>query len=89
MTFRLTPTGTGPILWFRVFLHATSKRACFIATGGPMALRAGEARVVEVVFTEYDACATPVDIATMAAVVEGTVEVSSRQEWALHYSFTP
>ncbi len=89
MTFRLTPTGTGPVLWVRVFLHAPSKRACFVATGEPLALRAGEARVVEVVFTEYDACATPFEVATMAAMVEGTVEVGSRQEWALHYSFTP
>jgi len=38
---------------------------------------------------EYDACATPFEIATMAAVVEGTVEVGSRQEWAVHYSFMP
>ena len=89
MAFRLMPTGTGSVLWVRVFLHASSKRACFMATGEPLALRAGEARMVEVVFTEYDACATPFEIATMAAVVEGTVEVASRQEWAVHYSFMP
>jgi hypothetical protein len=89
MAFRLTPTGTGPVLWVRVFLHATSKRACLIASGEPMSLRAGEPRVVEVVFDESDACTTPFEIATMAAVVEGTVEVASRQEWSIHYSFTP
>ena len=31
--------------------------------------------------------ATPFEIATMAVVVEGTIEVASRQEWSIHYSF--
>ena len=87
MVLRLAPSGTGPVLIVRAFLHATSKRACLLASTGPLALRAGEATTVEVVFDDSDACATPFEIATMAVVVEGTIEVASRQEWSIHYSF--
>lgn len=89
MVLRLAPSGTGPVLGVRAFLHATSKRACLLASTGPRALRAGGATSVEVVFDDSDACATPFEIATMAAVVEGTIEVASRQEWSVRYSFAP
>jgi len=89
MVFRLAPSATGPALTFLVFLHATSKRACLLASAAPFSLRAGESMAVEVVFDDSDECATPFEIASMAAVVEGTVEVASRQEWSVHYSFAP
>ena len=34
-----------------------------------------------------DRCGTPLDIATMALVVDGTIEVASRQTWTLRYLF--
>ena len=89
MSLDLFPSGTGPVLGSVAFLHATNKRACLIARGGPFALQAGQQRRLDVVFDESDACGTPVDIATMAVVVEGTIEVASRQEWAVRYLFTP
>ena len=46
-------------------------------------------RTVDVVFDRSDRCATPVTIRNMAAVVEGTVDVASRQEWALGYTLLP
>jgi hypothetical protein len=36
-----------------------------------------------------DRCPTPVTMATLDVVVEGTVEVASRQEWGLRYEFVP
>jgi hypothetical protein len=36
-----------------------------------------------------DVCAPPLTIATMDAGVEGSVEIASRQEWAVRYSFLP
>ncbi len=89
MVFRLTPTATGEALRFIVFLHATSKRACFMATTGPISLRAGEAQSLQVVLDPSDTCAVPFAISDMAAVVEGTGELASRQEWAIGYTFAP
>ena len=89
MVFRLAPSGTGPVLRFVVFLHAASTRACFVASTGPFALRAGEETSLQVVLDPSDACATPLAITNLAAVVEGIVEVASRQEWTIGYTFAP
>lgn len=89
MVFRLTPAATGEALRFIVFLHAASKRACFMATTGPVSVRAGAAQSVEVVLDPSDSCGVPLAITDMAAVLEGTVELASRQEWAIRYSFGP
>jgi hypothetical protein len=89
MVFRLTPSGTGPVLRFVVFLHAGSKQACFVASTGPFALRAGEETTFQVVLDPSEACLTPVAITDLAANVEGTVEVASRQEWRIGYTFAP
>lgn len=91
VTIRLdlqSPSG-GPVLYVRVFLHSTSLRACLIGRTGPLTLRPGAMERVDVVLDEADDCRTPVDIRTMAAVVEGTVEVASRQEWGIRYTFSP
>jgi hypothetical protein len=74
------------------FLHADNTTACLQARTAAFALRAGEAQTVEAVFdTAYhgDRCATPVEITNLAFVVEGVVEVASRQEWALRYRLAP
>jgi hypothetical protein len=89
MVFRLTPSGTGPVLRFVAFLHAASKRACFVASSAPFALRAGEDTTLQVVLDPSDACDTPLVITDLAASVEGAVEVASRQEWTIGYTFAP
>lgn len=89
MVFRLAPSGTGPVLRFVVFLHSDSKRACFVAATGPFALRAGEDTTLQVVLDPSDPCETPVSITDLATNVEGTVEVASRQEWRIGYTFAP
>ena len=92
MTFRLTPTGTGSVLWCAGFLHAADKTACLQGRTGGLALRAGEAQTVEMIFdlpAASDRCKTPLEIADLALSVEGTVEVASRQEWAMRYHLAP
>jgi len=89
MRFRLTPTGTGPVLFCTGFLHAADKTGCLQGRIGAFGLRAGEAQTVEVVFDTVDGsdrCRTPLDLTDLAFVVEGTIEVASRHEWGLHLS---
>ena len=91
-TFRLAPSGTGTVLWAVAFLHAPDKTACLQGRTAGFALRAGEAREVEVVFgtaDPSDRCRTPLDLTDLALTLEGTVEVGSRQEWALRYRLEP
>jgi hypothetical protein len=84
-----SPSG-GSVLYVRVFLHdGATLRACLIGQTGPLTLRPGVVERVDVVLDEADDCRTPTDIRTMAAVVEGTVEVASRQEWGIRYAFLP
>jgi hypothetical protein len=88
MTFRLTPTGSGPVLWCVGFLHADNMTACLQGRTAGLTLRAGEPQTIEVVFDTADTsgrCATPVEITHLALTVEGVVDVGSRQEWALGY----
>jgi hypothetical protein len=85
----LQPSTGGPVLYVRVFLHSMSQRACLIGQTGPLVLQAGTIERIDVVLDQADDCRTPVDIRTMAAVVEGTVEVASRQEWGITYTFSP
>lgn len=92
MTFRLTPGGTGPVLFCTGFLHAADKTGCLQGRTGAFSLRAGEAQTVEVVFDQADAgdrCRTPLDLTDLAFVVEGTIEVASRHEWALRFHLAP
>lgn len=89
MRFNLRAQEAGPVLGVRVFLHATNMVACLTATTGPFALARGETREVAVVFDQSDDCLVPLTIANMAFVVEGPIQVSSRQTWALAYTFAP
>lgn len=89
MRFRLAPTQSGPVLYVRAFLHASNRVACLSAETGPFTLTAGQPRDLEVVFDRADRCGVPLTIETMAVVVEGTVEVASRQEWTLSYTLRP
>jgi hypothetical protein len=92
MTFRLRATGTGTVLWCTAFLHAADKTACLSGLVDGFPLVAGESRTVDLVFDVADSsdrCRTPLEITDLAFVAEGTVEVASRQEWALRYRLTP
>ena len=86
----LAPTQTGPALFTAVTLHAENKVACLRGQVPGFALQAGQAQPVEVVLDQADSfCRTPLTITNMAAVVEGTIEVASRQEWAIAYEMRP
>jgi hypothetical protein len=92
MTFRLTPTGSGTVLWCAAFLHATDKTSCLQGRTTGFPLRAGEAQTIEVVFdlpAGGDRCRTPLDITDLDLAVEGTAAVASRQEWAVRYRLLP
>jgi hypothetical protein len=92
LSFRLTPTGTGPALYCVGFLHAADKTGCLQGRIGPLDLRAGEPQTVAIVFDQVDAsdrCRTPLELTDLAFNVEGTIQVASRQEWALRYQLSP
>jgi hypothetical protein len=89
ITVRLTGTATGTALYVGGSLHATNKRGCLLARAPGFLLEAGVPRDVTLTFDQADACEVPLDIANLAVVVEGVVQVASRQEWAVSYAFRP
>ncbi len=90
MTFNVQSAAGGHVLFMRAYLHDTRKIACLTASTGPYELGAGQTTAVDLVFDQPDdVCGTPLTIANMDAVVEGTVEIASRQEWAVRYGFLP
>jgi hypothetical protein len=88
MTFRLDPLSDGPVLYTRVYLHATNLVACLWGETAPFSVQAGAPSVVEIPLNRADRCGTPTTVATMAVVVEGPAQVASRQTWSLRYVFT-
>lgn len=89
MRFSLRAQEAGPVLYVNAFLHATNLQACLIAGTGAFPLGQNETRMLELVFDRSDDCAVPLTIATMAVVVEGPVQIASRQAWSVQYTFTP
>lgn len=89
MTFRLDPPSDGPALYARVYLHATNLIACLWGETAPFALQARASSVIEIPLERADRCGTPATMATMAVVVEGPIQIASRQTWSLHYVFAP
>lgn len=89
MAFRIEPPADGQVLYTRVYLHASNLLACLSGETGPFVVRAGVTAFLEIPMESAAACGTPTTIATMAAVIEGPVEVASRQTWSLHYTFAP
>ena len=88
MTFQLTSPSGGPALGLLAHLHSDRATACYVAIAPSFTLVRGMRHDVEVVFEPDDtdaACPTPLDLTHLAVVVEGTVEVFARQEWALRY----
>jgi len=89
MTLQLNPPSDGPVLYVRIYLFATNQQACLSGQIDPFSVRAGVSQNVDVTLDTADQCGTPTSIANMAAVVEGPVQVASRQTWSLHYVFAP
>jgi len=89
MTFQLDPSFDGPVLYMRVYLHATNMIACLWGEMPPFTVRGRVASMVRIPIANADRCGTPTTIATMAAVVEGPTQIESRQTWSLHYVFAP
>jgi hypothetical protein len=90
MTFDVQSATGGHVLFMRAYLHDARKIACLTASTGPFDLAAGQTAAVEVGFDQADdVCGTPLTITNMDAGVEGTVEIASRQEWAVRYGFAP
>jgi hypothetical protein len=92
MTFQLASPVGGPALGLLAHLHSDRATACYVATAPSFTLVRGMPHDVEVVFEPDDtdaACPTPLDLTHLAVVVEGTVEVFARQEWALRYRLVP
>jgi hypothetical protein len=89
MTFRLDPPSDGPALYARVYLHATNLMACLWGETAPFTLQARASSVIEIPLERADRCGTPATMAAMAVVVEGPVQIASRQTWSLHYVFAP
>lgn len=89
MVFELHPQSAGHVLYVRVYLHATSQIACLWGQTSALDLKAGVPARVEVSLEHADKCSTPVTLVSMDGIVEGPVEVASRQEWTLHYVFAP
>jgi hypothetical protein len=86
----LTPSLDGPVLYVRTYLHSMRNgMACLNGTTGPFGLRAGERTTIEMTLDAADRCGLPDEMATMDTIVEGPVEVSSRQAWSIHYVFAP
>jgi hypothetical protein len=89
MTFLLTPPSDGSVLYARLYLHATNLKACLWGEIAPFTVRARVPVTIEMPLDRADLCGIPTDIATMALVVDGTIEVASRQTWRLRYLFAP
>jgi hypothetical protein len=89
MTFRLDPASDGPVLYTRVYLHATNLVACLWGETPPFNVQARAPSLVDILFERADRCGTPTTMATMAMVVEGPVQIASRQTWSLRYVFAP
>jgi hypothetical protein len=86
---RLDPSTDGPVLYTRIYLHATNLIACLSGETMAFALRVRVPTMIEIPLDRADRCGTPTTIGTMAAVVEGPVQVASRQTWSLRYVFAP
>lgn len=81
----LSPTG-GPVIGGAFFLHNNSMRACLIGRVGAFDLAPGTRRRIDIVLDQADECATPTDIRTADASIEGPNGIAARQEWGVVYT---
>lgn len=81
----LSPTG-GPVIGAVFFLHSSNMRACLIGRVGAFDLAPGARRRIDIVLDQSDECATPTDIRTADASIEGPNGIAARQEWGVTYT---
>jgi hypothetical protein len=79
----------GPVLDARVYLPATNLIACLWGETAPFTVQARVPTVTDILLDRADRCGIPNTMATLAVVVEGPVQVASRQTWSLYYAFAP
>jgi hypothetical protein len=89
LSFVLNPPSSGPVLYARVYMHATNLQACLWGEIAPFTVNAGGPMTIEIPADRTDQCRVPTDIATMAVVVEGPIEIASSQTWSVRYTFMP
>ena len=86
MTFRLDPPSDGPVLYARVYLHATNLIACLCGRDGAVHGASAACQPSwSIPLDRADRCGIPNTMATLAVVVEGPSQVESRQTWSLYY----
>ncbi len=81
----LSPTG-GPVIGGVFFLHSSNMRACLMGRVGAFDLAPGTKRRIDIVLDQADECATPTDIRTADASIEGPNGIAARQEWGVVYT---
>ncbi len=90
LSFRLRSASAGPVLFTAATLHGVNKVACLSASGGAFSIGANAVVPLDLVFDQVNAqCGLPFEVTDMAVVVEGTIEVESRQEFTVRYRFSP
>jgi hypothetical protein len=90
ITLQLQPPSDGPVLYVRIFLHSQRNGvACLWGESGAFTVQAAQSRLVEVPIDRSDACGTPETLVAMVGIVEGPVQIASRQVWTLRYVFAP
>ena len=91
VTLQLAPAFDGPVLYVRVYLHSQRNGvACLWGEAPGFTVAAGHTQTVEVPIDRSDSfCAPPEALVSMDGIVEGPVQIASRQVWTLYYVFTP
>jgi len=92
MTFQVRSESGGLVDGTRVYLFGSGGLACLWGSVDSFRVAPRETASFDVVFDRADTsqlCRTPVRIINMAAVLEGTIQIATRQEWGLTYDFTP
>jgi hypothetical protein len=91
LTLQLAPAFDGPVLYVRVYLHSQRNGvACLWGEAPGFTVAAGRTQTVDVPIDRSDSfCAPSETLVSMDGIVEGPVQVASRQVWTLYYVFTP
>lgn len=90
IALQLAPPSDGPVLYVRIYLHSQRNgQACLWGQTDAFTVQAGQRKTVDVPIDRSDACTTPETLVSMDTIVEGPVQVASRQPFLLHYVFAP
>lgn len=86
--FDLVPQQSGPVLGVSLYMHAP-QIACLWGRSAPFTVTAGAPVHLEIPLDHADVCATPLTATSMDVIVDGPVQIASRQEFTVHYDFVP